>query len=180
MEKELSFHDRELHVQLSALLRQYRYPKEFRISRIAIPGTIHEALMEAIEGTKNEAVHVPDTGRTDNTDDVRHIRFINDLATGLWRLRKRIFDEETGEPKSEMKMLYRHFETTWDVLTNAGVDIQDHTGDAYDSGLSLKVLTFQPLPDLGREVVIETIKPSVYLHDRHIQTGEVIVGVPTR
>jgi hypothetical protein len=136
--------------------------------------------MDAIEGAKNEAAHVPAAGRTGNTDDVSRIRFINDLATGLWRLRRRIFDEETGEPRSEMKMLYRHFETTWDVLTNAGVEIQDHTGDAYDSGLSLKVLTFQPMPDLHREVVIETIKPSVYLNDQHIQTGEVIVGVPTR
>ena len=135
MDKGHSLQDKKLYAQLSALFRQCRHPAEFRIQKMAISENIDELLMPAIEVAKSCADPVPEAGHPGSSADLNHIRFINDLATGLWRLRKRIFDEETGEPKSEMKKLYRHFEATWDVLMNAGVEIQDHTGEAYDSGL---------------------------------------------
>jgi len=44
--------------------------------------------------------------------------------------------------------------------------------------MSLKVISFQPTPGLGRERVIETIKPTIYFKGKAIQMGEVIVGRP--
>jgi hypothetical protein len=44
--------------------------------------------------------------------------------------------------------------------------------------MSLKVVAFQPTPGIGRERVIETIKPTIYFKGKAIQMGEVIVGRP--
>ncbi len=85
---------------------------------------------------------------------------------------------ETGQPFEEMRRVYRDLESTWDTLTQAGVEIQDHTGCTYDPGEKLKVIAFQPMPECIFERVIETIKPTVYLQGRWIQMGEIIVGVP--
>ncbi len=84
----------------------------------------------------------------------------------------------TDEPLPEVAKLFRHLDSTWDVVVQAGVQIQHHTGARFESGLGLSVLAYQPTPDLAHETVVETIKPSVYYQGRLIQMGEVIVGTP--
>jgi hypothetical protein len=58
------------------------------------------------------------------------------------------------------------------------LQIQDHTGNPYDSGQSLEVLAFQPTDGITNEVVIETVRPSLYLQGHRILKGQVIVGSP--
>jgi hypothetical protein len=94
-----------------------------------------------------------------------------DLATGLWRLRRRFLDSADGRPLRDVDALL-------DRLREEGLEIQDHDGQVYDATQSLRVAAFQPMPDLKREVILETLKPTVYLRGERIQTGEVIVGVP--
>ena len=62
--------------------------------------------------------------------------------------------------------------------TEAGIEIQDHTGDPWDHRRSIKAIAYQPTAGLQREVVIETLRPTVYYKTSHIQMGEVIVGTP--
>jgi hypothetical protein len=89
-----------------------------------------------------------------------------------------MIDPQTGRPREEMRRAYRHVESIWDALVEAGIQIQDHTGMLFDSGMSLRVIEFQPTAGLGREQVLDTIKPSVYYDGQLIQMGEVIVGTP--
>jgi hypothetical protein len=110
----------------------------------------------------------------------RQRRFLADLGTNLWRLRQRMLAPGTTQPLDEMRRAYRHLEAAWDALTQAGVQVQDHTGSTIDPGMSLKVITSEPTPGLARDTVIETIKPSIYLKSERIQMGEVIVGTPPR
>jgi hypothetical protein len=100
------------------------------------------------------------------------------VATGLWRMRGKIVEPETGRPAADMRVLYRHLESTWDALTSIGVEIQAHDNAEADPGLSLSVVAYQPTHGLDRERIIETIRPTVYLDGRLIQQGEVIVGTP--
>ena len=58
------------------------------------------------------------------------------------------------------------------------IAIQDHLDQPYDSGQLLDVLAFQPTPGIEREVVAETIRPTVYLQGQQIQKGQVIVATP--
>ncbi|MEU6035495.1 hypothetical protein ABZ801_08785 [Actinomadura sp. NPDC047616] len=97
-----------------------------------------------------------------------------DVATSIWRLRGKLAESPVEPPRA----VVRHLESAWDALAEAGVQVQDHLNAPFDSGLALTVVAFQPTPGLSREQVVETVRPSVYLHDRVVQRGEVIVGTP--
>lgn len=111
-------------------------------------------------------------------DATEHLRMLADLATNLWRLQQKMLQPGTNEPHAEMRSAYRSFEAAWNTLSQAGVEIQDHTGNLFNSGLLLRVLAFQQTPDITQETVLETIRPSVYYKQQLIQPGEVIVGTP--
>ena len=64
------------------------------------------------------------------------------------------------------------------ALADDGLEIQEHDGMPFDSGQSLEALVFQDEPGLDREVVLETVRPSVYFRGERIQMGQVIVGRP--
>jgi hypothetical protein len=100
------------------------------------------------------------------------------LATQVWRARSRIIDPETGEPREEMRRIHRHIEGAFESLSQIGLTINDWVNQPYDPGLPVKVLTFQPTPDLQRDIVLEAVRPTVIWKDRLLQMGEVIVGIP--
>ena len=104
--------------------------------------------------------------------------FFTDMGFATWKLHQRLFEADTGEAKEEFRQLARHVETIRDRLSDLGLQIQDHTGNPYDSGHSLEVLAFQPTDGIGSEVVIETVRPSLYLREQRILKGQVIVGTP--
>jgi hypothetical protein len=100
------------------------------------------------------------------------------IATSAWRAKAKMVDPDTGEAKEEMKRVYRHIEAIFESLSQIGVETIDPVGRVYDSGMALKVVTFEPTPGLSSEEIKETIKPSVAWQGRLIQIGEVIVGTP--
>jgi hypothetical protein len=100
------------------------------------------------------------------------------LATQVWRARNRIIDPATGEPREEMRRIHRHVEGAFESFLEMGLVINDWLNQPYDSGLPVKVLTFQPTSDLQRDTVLEATRPTVIWKDRLLQMGEVIVGIP--
>jgi hypothetical protein len=84
----------------------------------------------------------------------------------------------TDRPLEEMRRAYRHFESAWDTLRQAGADVRDHAGEPYSDGSGLDVAAFEPRPGLQRETVVDTIKPTVVWKGRLIQVGQVVVGTP--
>jgi len=115
---------------------------------------------------------------TDERNDEPH--FLAEIGTGLWRLKQKMVQPGTDLPQEGMERAYRHFETVWDILRQRGVEVQDHTGDRYDAGMSINVLASQPMADLKREKIIDTLRPTIYYHKKLLQMGEVIVGVPDK
>jgi hypothetical protein len=101
-----------------------------------------------------------------------------ELGCAAWKLRQKVFDQVTGEPREEVRQLARHVTVIWDRLSELGLQIQDHTGNAFDSGQSLQVLAFQPTRGILRETVVETVRPTVYFGGKRILKGQVIVGTP--
>lgn len=100
------------------------------------------------------------------------------LATNIWRAQARMIDPKTGEVREEMRRLYRNIEGALEAFTTMGVRLSDWLGQPYDSGLPVKVLSFQPTPELTRDTVIEAVRPAVFWQDRLLQVGEIIVGIP--
>lgn len=103
-----------------------------------------------------------------------------EVATNAWRLKIRMVDSETGEPKEEMHKLYRFVEAMFRGLEQAGIRVVDTVGKTYDSGMPLKVLNFEPVPGLQREEIIETVRPTIFWKEQLLRAGEIIVGTPIR
>ena len=105
-----------------------------------------------------------------------------DIGTGLWRMRLKMVQPGTEQPLDEYRRTFRHLQSVWDVLQEAGYTIQDHTDQPFDIGMDLKVITYEQKQGLQREVVSETIKPSIYYQREGktwlLQMGEVIVATP--
>jgi hypothetical protein len=100
-----------------------------------------------------------------------------DIATNAWKAKAKMLDN-AGEVRDEMKRVFRHIEGVLDSLHEMGLEVKDHTGDAFDYGLPLKVVTTQPTPGITRESVIETIRPTIYWQQQIIQKGEVVIATP--
>lgn len=168
--------------RIRAALRQRRFPRRLRIAAVDPPdglGELVEALRRASD-RPDDAGRPESPGRLDEPaggtplDD----RTLADLATALWRARRRMVVPGTDEPRPDQRHAFRHVQSTWDVLAGAEVTVQDHDGSRFESGLALDVLAFQPTPGLAGEQVVETVRPSVYVRGRAIQRGQVIVGTP--
>ncbi|WP_051799667.1 hypothetical protein [Catenuloplanes japonicus] len=148
---------------IRAALRQWRHPKAFRIGPPPAPADEMEALLAALEKP------APPESPFDE-------KLLADAATNLWRAQRRLAhgdgprDRQTG----------RYLLVCREALTDAGLVVQDHDGDAYHPGRSLEMLAFRPEAGRTGEVVVETVRPTVYLLDRRIQTGQVIVAGPER
>jgi len=100
------------------------------------------------------------------------------VATNAWKARSKMIDEQSGEPRDEMKRVFRHIEAMFETFRELGLEVKDHTRQVFDYGMPLKVVTSQPMPGINKERVIETIKPTIYWQDRIIQMGEVVIGTP--
>ncbi|WP_067488609.1 nucleotide exchange factor GrpE [Actinomadura hibisca] len=182
--------------EIGAAFRQWRQPREFRIAAPHWPAEALAALAAARDDRPGDAPGLTDTA-PDPADDtipgqapapadkpgtpggtappgaVPSEGALADLAVHLWRLGNRI-DTASGGSRA----LSRHLEAAWDALGAAGVEVQDHLGQPFDPGLRIKVVAFQPTPGLGREQVVEAVRPTVYLDGRLLRPGEVIVGTP--
>jgi hypothetical protein len=97
-------------------------------------------------------------------------QLIADLATGVWRLRRRASEAPPG--------MRRDLDALADRLTEAGVEIHDHTGERYDPAKALRVLAFEPAAGAAAETVSETVKPTIYYQGQWLQMGEVVVRTP--
>ena len=161
-------------------IRQFLFPREFRIDRSAYPEEVRELLTRGIEHfLKNWPPPVVPPPK----QDTQRLLFLADVATGLWRMRRNMVPTGStrlmdARPMEEMRKPFRWLVSVWDALKENGLEIQDHTGDLYDSGQFLKAPAFEPTPGLRQDTVIDTIKPSIYLDGKMIQMGEVVVGIP--
>ena len=153
-------------------INQLKYPKEFRILPMEMPFETLKQLEELLT-TLSKNIN---TDNNPSGDQVINKDFLAEVSVGAWRLKKKMTDPKSGEPLNEMSRAFRHLESILITLKNEGIEIQDHDGQPFDAGLSLKVLTYQPMPNIDKEFVYDTIKPSVYLNGERILMGEVIVA----
>ena len=160
-------------------LRQLLFPRACTIAR---PPRDHLDLARVLGLLGAARAQQPDTVARPERRPVKPANaatpLLAEVGTGLWRMRRRLSETESGKERETLRRTQRQVESVLDVLAQSGLEIQDHTGAAYDPGLSLKVIAFQAVPGIGRETVTETLRPSIYWCGERIQMGEVLVGTP--
>jgi hypothetical protein len=99
-----------------------------------------------------------------------------DALTNLWRTARKL--DADGSDAGAARQAARHLRTACDAFARAGLSFQDHDGVAFDPGMALEVIAYEPRPDVSSDVVVETVRPCVYSGERRIQVGQVIVARP--
>lgn len=164
--------------KLLGSIRQLMFPREFRIAVPVWPTSYLESVTNIIQQIETELTNTIAVGNKEPEPSPDNIGLLADIATGLWRTRKNIVQERTDTPKEGMGKAFRHVQSVFDALETAGIQIKDHTREKWADGRSINVIAFQPMPDLTEEIIIETIKPSIFFNEQHIQKAQVIVGTP--
>ena len=100
------------------------------------------------------------------------------IVTNAWKARAKMMDVNTGEPREDMRRVYRHIETMFVAIHTRGFQVKVQTGDHFDYGMPLALISTQPTPGIAKERVIETIKPTIYWNETIIQAGEVVIATP--
>ena len=100
-------------------------------------------------------------------------RFLVDLGTGIWRIRRKI--EGLSRMPKEIKDALFSLESTWASMSEGGVEILDHTGTIPLKN-EARIVEILAIPNLSRDQVVETIKPTIMLKGEVIQVGEVVMG----
>lgn len=149
-----------------------KQPDEFRI-----PPERWQDAEKAIEALANQAL----PKRAEQGGGVRctiELKTMADIATHVWKAKTKMLDNGSGEVREGMERVYRHAEKVLESFQAIGLEVKDHTGDAFDYGLALKVVTTQPIQGLTKETIIETVKPTIYWQNQIIQMGEVVIETP--
>lgn len=155
-------------------------PEELRLP-IVLDKTVMHAVDAEFNNLKTQIEQLRNAAQSPEKQEIVPVAVVKAfavIATNAWRVKTKMVNPDTGETKEEMKRVYRHIEAIFEALKLIGVDTIDPVGCAYDTGLALKVVSFEPTPGLSNEEITETIKPSIIWGGRLIQIGEVIVGTP--
>ena len=149
------------------------YGKDFRIAAPRWLDLSETITLEDIAGLMQSPGQSKETAAPDEKE-LQNLAA--EMGTTYWRLQRRIIVQ--GEIPQEMKRVARDLDSMGDILRQAGIEIKDHTGEKYDGHMALRVIAFQPTPGINREIITETIKPTIYRNETMVQIGEVIVAVP--
>ena len=106
-------------------------------------------------------------------------QLIATLAVESWRMRRKL--ERLGSELSDDQLagLRHSLDLIGSELRNYTVECRDHTGEPYDAGMALKPLDFERTAGLppGKQEIVRTVAPSVYICGHLVREGEVVVGV---
>lgn len=156
-----------------------KIPNNLNIEPIPPPRTAEFA--HEIAKRVQEALQVSTSGVATISDDV--VTALITSATNIWRIKSRITNPETYETKQkisqdDLKKLSRYVESIVESLAGIGIEIKDRTGEPFDYGLPEKVIAAEPQAGISRELVRETIRPTIYWGNQIVQQGEVVIATP--
>ncbi|MEU2271131.1 hypothetical protein ABZ568_32895 [Streptomyces olindensis] len=160
--------------RLRAALGQLRHPPEFRVPPPFLDAGQTHWVTAVLDDVRTATAEDPDADRARGADAGTLLA----AATGLWRAQRKLNQRAGDLSAADLRQVRRYVQAGRQALADGGLEIQEHDGEPFDPGQSLEVLAFQDEPGLTREVVLETLRPSVYYRGARIQMGQVVVGRP--
>jgi hypothetical protein len=117
-----------------------------------------------------------DAGETQKIRKLDSSSFI-DLAIEIWRLQDRVKKLQAATGRQDPSLAFS-INKIQHVLKEIGIETRDYTGQSYNEGNSLDVLTFDyPVEEKPtNRTVQETVSPAVYFDGVLLKMSQVIVG----
>ncbi len=163
-------------------IRQFFYPEPLRIHKIkplSKPSEEIEQLLEQLRSATLESKNAVELfDPKEEQGKTADLKFMADLATRLWRIRAGLVVPGSDAPYKNVSRSFRYLERLIDMLEKQNIRIIDKTGDFYDPGMMMEVITSEPMKGIPRDIIKETLEPMIMKEDRIIQTAKVVVGIP--
>ncbi|MFD7517835.1 hypothetical protein ACFV85_23885 [Streptomyces niveus] len=159
-------------------LQQRRHHRAFRIAPLPSDEPSREELARLLASVAASATD-PGVEQQPSAESPLEEKALAEAATNLWRAQRRL-TRQGEEASTRSRQTGRYLRSCREALDDAGLLVQEHEGDAFHAGRSLEALAFEDDPSLEADTVRETIRPTIYLHGRRIQMGQVIVGCPPK
>jgi hypothetical protein len=156
---------------LSIKMKSIVYPKQFRITSpdfSNLPNSLEQVVTLLASGSSMQKQGLG--------QETALLGLFADVAVDIWRMQRRVQIKQ--DMTEELRRISRDLESAWYALEQAGIEVKDHTGEKYNGGMALRVIAFEPLPNISYEQIIETIKPTIYYKQKLFRMGEVVVAKP--
>jgi molecular chaperone GrpE (heat shock protein) len=111
----------------------------------------------------------------------RHIRIepsaqdLIDLAIELWRLEKRINKTVDKVSEDESKAFQNSIIKLQRYLQKNDIEVTDYTGQNFNEGMNLDILSMEKDPTLKQNIIFETHEPAVIHKGILIKKAKVVV-----
>jgi hypothetical protein len=111
---------------------------------------------------------------------IRHLdlSIMIDLAIEVWRLQSRLKRMSVLTGREDDPALSFSVDKLRDIFFQVGIEIRDLTGQTYNEGMTLDVLTCDYPADEKPEqrIIQETISPAIFLDGKLFKMSQVILG----
>lgn len=165
--------------------RQRRFPRAWRIGPPLWASSAWKALEEIIQVLRKDSERSVESSKNQQPSPAEEGILLPQqgaasIGTTVFRMHQLVQSPSGRSPEEMFRLLSHHAKSLLDTLAESGLRIHDHTGEIIpDTGAcELHILTFQPTPGVAGQIVLETIKPSVWYKEQVIQRGQVIVAAP--
>ena len=100
-----------------------------------------------------------------------------DVAIEVWRLQDRVNKLQTAAGRKDPSIAFS-IDKIQHILKEIGIEAREYTGQTYNEGMSLDVLTFDyPAGEKPiSRIVQETVSPAIFFDGRLHKMAQVIVG----
>ena len=164
-------------------------PSQLKIKNIPFPAGIflESAANLSITGSGASASSTPPTTaapKLEITLSEAQIQAVLSLAISAWRIKKRITDVSTKKLKEEFthddaRKINRYVESISESLEQLGIATIDRTGEVHDDGFPERVITAKPQVGLPKEIITETLRPTIQWNDK-LFPGEIEILRPAK
>ncbi len=98
-----------------------------------------------------------------------------DLAIEVWRINSRIAKVGNSLTDMQKRGIESSLQKFSKFLGRYSIEIIDHTGEKYNEGMSVDVLSFEKDESMKTPIIRETIEPSIICKGHVVKRGKVIV-----
>ncbi len=146
--------------------------------RVNAPNSNHPFEANLQDYAADPTEHARDCGGVRYAVPPELVKGVAVIATTVWKARFRTIDPASGEVREDMRRISADVERIHRCLNDLGVVVEDHTNKPFDYGLPWQVVATKPTPGITKEIVTETLKPTVRWNEQIIQHAEVEIGTP--
>lgn len=98
-----------------------------------------------------------------------------EMATDIWRMEKKIAALRTNLQEPQVKAFENSVARLKRVLSKCEIEILDYSGQKYNEGLNVDILSVEKDPAVENPLIMEMVEPAVFFQGTIIKRGKVII-----